>query len=102
VSDQVIIGITGAGVRHASRRPLHGLDSADRSILRSGCLEIRMTLDRETVPCWLCPHDVDEHDERARCVEVDCQCGWEVNPWQAILSHKVRGQEMNKTLRQDG
>lgn len=52
------------------------LDSADRTILRPEHLEIPMILDTETVRCWLCPHDVDDHDERARCVLASCGCGW--------------------------
>jgi hypothetical protein len=35
--------------------------------------------DYETVPCWLCPHDVDSHDERARCLTQSCACGWTPN-----------------------
>jgi hypothetical protein len=33
--------------------------------------------DYETVPCLTCRHDVDDHDERARCLTMLCQCGWE-------------------------
>lgn len=32
--------------------------------------------DEDTVLCWACPHDVDEHDAWGRCVEGDCVCGW--------------------------
>jgi len=31
----------------------------------------------EVIECWSCPHDVDEHDVRARCLEPTCSCGWE-------------------------
>jgi hypothetical protein len=31
------------------------------------------------VPCYNCSHDVDEHDERARCLDVRCHCGWQTN-----------------------
>lgn len=34
-------------------------------------------VDNETVECWWCPHDVDEHDVRARCLDPACACGWE-------------------------
>jgi len=47
----------------------------------------------ETIPCTACPHDVDAHDERGRCLNGDggihdilgwtpppgmepCDCGW--------------------------
>lgn len=32
--------------------------------------------DDEIVPCCICPHDVDNHDEHARCMTVSCSCGW--------------------------
>lgn len=32
--------------------------------------------DDETVRCWVCPHDVDDHDEHARCMSATCPCGW--------------------------
>lgn len=33
-------------------------------------------IDDETIRCWDCPHDVDDHDERARCLTLTCSCGW--------------------------
>lgn len=35
-----------------------------------------MALNDETVLCWSCPHNVDEHDVLARCGEPTCGCGW--------------------------
>jgi hypothetical protein len=32
--------------------------------------------DIEIVPCYGCHHDVDDHDERARCLDALCSCGW--------------------------
>jgi hypothetical protein len=59
----------------ARRRPLKWPSSADRHV-PPGREENPMGFDDETVPCWLCPHGVDEHDERARCIQATCSCGW--------------------------
>jgi len=32
--------------------------------------------DDEAVCCYVCPHDIDEHDEHARCLSNVCVCGW--------------------------
>jgi hypothetical protein len=32
--------------------------------------------DDETVRCCVCPHDIDDHDEHARCLSATCPCGW--------------------------
>jgi hypothetical protein len=36
---------------------------------------IRETIS-EAITCWRCGHDVNEHDERARCGSSACGCGW--------------------------
>jgi hypothetical protein len=32
--------------------------------------------DDDHVCCYVCPHDIDEHDEHARCLTTECACGW--------------------------
>jgi hypothetical protein len=44
---------------------------------RSQGEEAPMTLVTDTVVCWSCAHDVDEHDVRGRCLEDGCACGWD-------------------------
>lgn len=41
--------------------------------------EAPMTLVTESVVCWSCAHDVDEHDVRGRCLEDRCTCGWDLS-----------------------
>jgi len=31
----------------------------------------------EVMLCVKCRHDVDDHDERARCLTPPCPCGWQ-------------------------
>jgi hypothetical protein len=35
-----------------------------------------MHADDVAVPCYSCRHDVNDHDERARCLSATCACGW--------------------------
>jgi hypothetical protein len=38
-----------------------------------------MHADDTAVLCYSCRHDVDEHDERARCLDAQCSCGWRID-----------------------